>query len=306
MTRYNTGNPLGSTDPRDLYDNAENLDAGINGPAETWVDRFGQARKSWNGLESDFQQFLADGSTIEFPTWPAASAAAGSGQIPNNRQVAVIGDNGTHTDPVTGATVSNSGRYIMTSAGLQWRSADVISLKADKTELEAVSDGLLNVTTLDNHELQEQGVVITDESANLLIGIYRETIDHKQINEMQVIVDGASAAAEAIKNFEVEQSGAVITDESGNILISIDVNKVDHPDINNIRRSSERNRSASSRIGIPAKSDVRTLASVVHAIVYGQSLSLGFNAKPAIEADESNVALMFSGGVRPYAKRGGR
>lgn len=42
-------------------------------------------RKSWTGIETDFQQFLADGSTIEFPTWAAASAAAGAGQIPLNR-----------------------------------------------------------------------------------------------------------------------------------------------------------------------------------------------------------------------------
>ena len=30
MTTYNTGNPLGSTSPKDLYDNAENLDELVN------------------------------------------------------------------------------------------------------------------------------------------------------------------------------------------------------------------------------------------------------------------------------------
>lgn len=138
MTRYNTGNPLGSTDPRDLYDNAENLDAGINGTADTWRDRFGRDRKSWDGIESDFEQFLADGSTIEFPTWAEANSAAGSGQIPQNRQVAVIGDSGTHTDPVSGLTVPNSGRFLMVSAGLQFRSADVLSQKADKVAVPSV------------------------------------------------------------------------------------------------------------------------------------------------------------------------
>lgn len=135
MTTFNTGNPLGSNSPKDLYDNAENLDNGINGTALTWQDRRGVTRKSWNGIETDFQQFLADGSTIEFPTWAAASAAAGAGQIPLNRQVAVIGDGGTHTDPVSGLTVSNSGRYVMVAAGLQWRDADVMSQKADRYEV---------------------------------------------------------------------------------------------------------------------------------------------------------------------------
>ena len=136
MTTHNTGNPVPSAAVKDLYDNAENLDKGINGDAPTWVDRKGQVRKSMAGVEQDFQKFLADGSTIEFPTWAAASAAAGAGQIPLNRQVAVIGDGGSHTDPVSGLTVSNSGRYVMVAAGLEWRSADVVSQKADRSELE--------------------------------------------------------------------------------------------------------------------------------------------------------------------------
>ncbi|HIE5650724.1 TPA: hypothetical protein ACXNQV_002594 [Stenotrophomonas maltophilia] len=132
MTKYNTGNPVGSNSPLDLYDNAENLDAGINGSARTWVDRRGLTRRSWTGIEADFNEFLANGSTIEFPTWAAASAAAGAGSIPLNRQVAVIGDTGSHTDPVSGLTVPNSGRYVMVSAGLEWRSPDVLTQKADR------------------------------------------------------------------------------------------------------------------------------------------------------------------------------
>ncbi|HGK7302476.1 TPA: hypothetical protein ACJ509_000302 [Stenotrophomonas maltophilia] len=135
MTTHNTGNPVPSAAVKDLYDNAQNLDNGINGDAPTWVDRKGQVRKSMAGVEQDFAKFLADGSTIEFPTWAAANAAAGAGQIPLNRQVAVIGDTGTHTDPVSGLTVSNSGRFVMVGAGLQFRSPDVLSQKADQLEV---------------------------------------------------------------------------------------------------------------------------------------------------------------------------
>ncbi|WP_313178983.1 GDSL-type esterase/lipase family protein [Stenotrophomonas sp.] len=140
MTRYNTGNPVGSSSPRDLYDNAENLDSGINGAALTWRDRLGVTRRSWSGIEADFQQFLADGSTIEFPTWAAASAAAGAGQIPQNRQVVVVGDTGTHVDPITGQTVPNSGRFVMVAGGLQFRSEDVLSQKADQSEVDKIVD----------------------------------------------------------------------------------------------------------------------------------------------------------------------
>lgn len=59
MTTYNTGNPLGSTDVLDRYDNTENLDNLVNGPAVTYNDRLGVSRKSWRGMENDFSALLA-------------------------------------------------------------------------------------------------------------------------------------------------------------------------------------------------------------------------------------------------------
>ncbi|MDU5452591.1 MAG: phage tail protein [Pseudescherichia vulneris] len=53
MTIYNTRNPLGSTDPRDLFDNAQNYDIAINSITQAiWLDRFGVTRRSWYGLET--------------------------------------------------------------------------------------------------------------------------------------------------------------------------------------------------------------------------------------------------------------
>ncbi|MGQ5972297.1 SGNH/GDSL hydrolase family protein, partial [Serratia sp. IR-2025] len=46
---YNTGNPLGSTDPRDLFDNAQNFDKALNEQVDTWVDRKGVVRYTWAG-----------------------------------------------------------------------------------------------------------------------------------------------------------------------------------------------------------------------------------------------------------------
>lgn len=52
MTTYNTGNPLGSTDARDLYDNAQNLDNFANGAAASYTDRFGVSRRSLAGIDA--------------------------------------------------------------------------------------------------------------------------------------------------------------------------------------------------------------------------------------------------------------
>ncbi len=47
---YDTGNPIGSTDARDLSDNAQNLDDAVNSTAMSWVDRLGVTRPTWAGL----------------------------------------------------------------------------------------------------------------------------------------------------------------------------------------------------------------------------------------------------------------
>lgn len=56
---FNTGNPVGSTDARDLYDNAQNFDKLSVGPEHSYPDRLGVPRKSWAGMEADFSAFLA-------------------------------------------------------------------------------------------------------------------------------------------------------------------------------------------------------------------------------------------------------
>ncbi|MBD9680032.1 right-handed parallel beta-helix repeat-containing protein [Pseudomonas sp. PDM18] len=65
--RYNTGNPVepnGSPAPKDLYDNAANLDFAMNRLQPTWRDRLGRDRKSFYGLQQDFNQFLLDSGYI--------------------------------------------------------------------------------------------------------------------------------------------------------------------------------------------------------------------------------------------------
>ena len=61
---FNTGNPIGSTDARDLSDNAENFDKALGTLAPTWTDRFGVTRDSFEGR-------LAKGSFYRVGTFTA-------------------------------------------------------------------------------------------------------------------------------------------------------------------------------------------------------------------------------------------
>lgn len=47
---FNTGNPIGSTDARDLSDNSENLDLAVNSLSPTFTDRFGVTRDTLEGV----------------------------------------------------------------------------------------------------------------------------------------------------------------------------------------------------------------------------------------------------------------
>lgn len=55
MTQYRTNNPLGSMQPRDLFDNAQNVDNWVNGPEPFYEDRFGVMRRSFSGMNFEFE-----------------------------------------------------------------------------------------------------------------------------------------------------------------------------------------------------------------------------------------------------------
>ena len=65
MARFNTGNPIDSKDPRDLSDNAQNIDQWANSESASFSDRLGVDRRTLHGMDDEFQSFL-DGSAYDF------------------------------------------------------------------------------------------------------------------------------------------------------------------------------------------------------------------------------------------------
>lgn len=64
-TRYNTGNPIESTDVRDMSDNAKNLDLFSSSSELSFDDRFGVERKTIHGMNSEFDGMIV-GMNSEF------------------------------------------------------------------------------------------------------------------------------------------------------------------------------------------------------------------------------------------------
>jgi len=70
-------------------------------------------------------------------TWSELSARTGASGVGAD----VIDDTGSHTDPVTAATVPNAGGYVWNEspAGWRWVRPDVLPLKADKADVDALT-----------------------------------------------------------------------------------------------------------------------------------------------------------------------
>lgn len=60
MPTYNTGNTLGSADPRDLYDNSQIADEYVNSTDPLVDDRLGRTRYTWAGMEVEFEAAQID------------------------------------------------------------------------------------------------------------------------------------------------------------------------------------------------------------------------------------------------------
>lgn len=70
---YDTMNPVPSTDPRDLYDNAGITDKYVNGQEPFVPDRLGVQRRTWKGMEVDFNN-AQEGRESAFDQFLEASA----------------------------------------------------------------------------------------------------------------------------------------------------------------------------------------------------------------------------------------
>lgn len=87
MTKFNTGNPVGSSDPRDLFDNAAVADKLVTGDAAAYNDRLGKSRKSWQGIESEFAAFIAAGGYVGTGTNGAVENYAAGIEIAGYNQI---------------------------------------------------------------------------------------------------------------------------------------------------------------------------------------------------------------------------
>lgn len=210
MTTYNTGNPVGSTDPKDLYDNAQNLDALVNSTTElSHADRLAVQRKTWHGMEvefdaaqseraGEFAQFLADSAYQDLGVYGAGIEVTRYNQVflkdgEFYRAAASLGLPYT----TTGLWASESGSFVGVGDAVLRQDLDAPGgsdlVGYDSGTAQDVLDEskpMANYTALRNYAGRATGVRITQ--AGLAGFFQRDDVDTTSAdNGGTIIVDGA-------------------------------------------------------------------------------------------------------------------
>lgn len=143
MTTYATKNPLGSVDPRDLFDNSQNFDSAINDlNSPVWQDRFGKSRHTWYGLESMAKAAIAAYGYIPMDSFQAGATLAKPNEVLRDTSTGEYYRwDGTFPKSVpSGSTPASSGG---TGAG-KWLSVGDAVLRGELAN-PAIGDSLLAV-----------------------------------------------------------------------------------------------------------------------------------------------------------------
>jgi hypothetical protein len=212
---FNTGNPLGSADPRDLYDNASNLDEAVNGDASSFTDRLGKLRPTLKGAID--------------PTG-LASAAAGSAQRAETAADAATVNADVYSDVVSGLSDTSNGEQFQVVSGLEivryrnesgsavemarYPASEFVRIALDVASQPGLVSGEFYAAADDD----EQTVYsITDEDGNVLASWNRQ-------GEMDAApsLDMAEKSQRARGEFHTadDQPAFALTDEQGHALLA--------------------------------------------------------------------------------------
>lgn len=298
MTTYNTGNPIGSADPKDLYDNAEALDRAINDSAATFTDRLGNERPTLKRLETDYPlagvyadeaAISAENAQLAQTGAVAAQASAVSAQLAAEAVLAGIQGQADEiaADAAASATAmavaAKDGAVVAKTAAEAARDATVVG--AAPTVYATTAAGLAATTS------GKYFSVPSADSAEYLI-LY--------LNNAGVAVEQKRyPSSEIVKNLAAPSVGGVeyaIQDSNDNASEYIEPGtgkryalEIDAETLNGIPRY---------RLNKATRSAPRLNASIVHHISYGQSLALGnvgpLHTLPNGDADGFFDSVMFN------------
>jgi hypothetical protein len=159
MTTFNTGNPVGSTDGRDLSDNAETIDQLVNGTTQTTTARLGKGLSTINNLE---QQYVF--TAINSGVWAAGQTFTAVNQYMVFSGTAYKPKNSTTLPYVVGASPVGDGNVEV-----------VANLSTAQGDLRYDKKSTLAAATADPAAVVNMTIRVTDRGDELFDWVSGET-----------------------------------------------------------------------------------------------------------------------------------
>lgn len=265
MTTYNTGNPIGSTDARDLYDNAQAFDEAVNSTGSSYTDRTGAARKTLKWMETAATGIPAVTAAVDAQAAKTAAETA--------RDAAQLAA-GVYATTAAGLAATTNGQYFNVPASSANDSL-ILYLNSSGTAVEikrypaaAALDPLQNTNSI---------FAVEDADGNLGMSVE---------SPFRVTQNGAVDTASHTTSKQVHRYRWAVADNDGNITIGV----------------NESGQLVADFSLAPIPSSYKTGGTydyeVNQVFTYGQSLSVG-QATPAISTTQKYDNLMFVRGMRP-------
>lgn len=313
MTTYQTNNPLGSSDPRDLYDNSENMDVALNGTtSDTWVDRRGVTRKSWAGIE---QQAIAGALVVD--------TAEDLQQIVPETDTAAA-------DVTKDPNPENNGRWAWDKTAAEWYK---VPNNTDE-KIEAVNQAVIDNTDpvgFDEYEdvvINEAGWVQSGvnsetglmsgnwDQADRTIGVPFLDVEYVDVylNEDGYIVRGTTYDSRTVSDSQTELPNVYVSiingyqhvmmfDQGREIPIGVAGQNSGIQQTSNQIKWIERGylKAYQRWRDMPFSDQPFAITKLIHYVGYGQSLGVGLMGSPAIlqTPPMPDRVIMFNGGVLP-------
>lgn len=273
MTRFNTNNPIGpdgSSDPRDLFDNASVLDKLLNSDNDKEPSRLGIPLETWHAVVK-YASLLSD----PYATLELAQTDVNNGNVPNNAVISVISPD---DDKAIIFYKNNNGTLVSTGKSI-----------ADASAIEKISN------ILQTFQTNEYGALLQDSIGNVLFEFLLN--GGMGSSAFNISKDGFSCGGYSVMT---NTSGNIIVyDGIGNVLIDTSINNskpdysLDVMDMQNKLYAQSLKKPISSSIAAPVYQWNIYLG-------YGQSFMSGWQAWRDLtrEAIEPGNVLMLGDSVR--------
>ncbi|OZI64625.1 hypothetical protein CAL20_02945 [Bordetella genomosp. 4] len=302
MTTYNTGNPVPSTDPRDLRDNAENYDTAMNDrDSPSWIDRLGRPRKTFAEIErlADPGTVLAAVETAEEAARTAVAANRTIFRATKAELLAAMQGPPAQLDETPGKVTNDPGHTVENpvNGDYVWRNGQLVYSAAQPATREEVDYALETYSALvgepvEQYEFFNEYPVPEFFTDKAYVGTdSADFVIESKTTSGEFVFNGSASSGDET---QYEFHNAPDTEGMGSVFV--DRNEYIFANFSQVGDWSGEATPANSEANL--KFPLNPLTQMLGQILYGQSLYMGCRGIPPLSTDQPYSNWTFGQGPR--------